>query len=238
MAGIGDVFGALKFGGMTSQISSTIKLFLILGGAVLVFALLRKRIASWAQYKEYQIMILKKDAFGNTMKYYDRGGIFFDPISKNKLLYLLKNKVGLDPDNMPVIYSMKAGLIGSSLVKEVWLRQDGIKNFRFIKPELYPLDLYPDGRVDLVVGEPDLNWAFNELDRKVQLYKKESIWSKLSQFALPALGAGVFLVVMILLVQKFEVVQNAAASLNSAGAAMQRASENITASCGGTKILK
>jgi len=162
------VLGILFFGGLAA---GTIWLYLT-----------QKR------YKQFKCIIWTKDAFGQVIEKTDGGGIFIDKKTNNKRFFMKNSKVGLEPDNIPYIQSGKT--------KVVYMRQDGLKNFRFIKPVLGP-------QLSFEVGEEDVNWAINSYERGKRIFSTDRLL-QFMPFILLAFVSIIILIIFIYLFRKLD----------------------------------
>ena len=176
-----------------------------IGVGVALFILYRRRL----RYGQFKCIIWRKDGFGQLTETYDKGGIFVDKKTKNKRLFLDKNKVGLDPDDIPYIPSGKGKKI-------IYLLQTGLKNFHYIKPNISNPD------ITLTVGEEDVNWSINAYERNKNVFS----WNTLMQY-LPYIAFGfvtvIILIIFIYLFKQFDVLADVANSLKEAAEVMARA---------------
>lgn len=144
----------------------------------------------WRRHREFKCVIWGKDAFGQTYEKYDQAGIYVDGKTNNKRLYLKKNKVGLQADNVPYIQSGKN--------KIIYLHQFGLKNFRFIKPKV-------TDRIDFEVGEEDVNWGLNAYERGKKIFSFDKM-AQYMPFILLAFVSVIILILFIYLFRKFDVL--------------------------------
>jgi len=162
--------------------------------------------ATWAymnvrKYKDFKCIIWAVDGFGQITERYDNAGIFVDKKTKNKRLYLKRNNVGLDPDNIPYIPS------GNKKVIYLW--QTGLKNFRFIKPKIC------NASMSFNVGEEDVNWAINAYERQKKLFTQNSFLQYLPFIAI-AFVSIIILVIFIYFFKNFDVLRDVAVALQAA----------------------
>lgn len=154
------------------------------------------------KFGQFKVVKWTTDAYGNTRETYDSAGIFVDAKTHNKRFFLLKAKVGLDPDNVPYV-------MGKGGKPVVYLLQTGLKNFRFIKPRIV------DGAYSFAVGEEDVNWAINAYERAKKTFNQ----SKLLQY-MPFIIIGfvtvIILVIFIYFFRNFDVLKDVAVELNEA----------------------
>ncbi len=158
----------------------------------------------WKKYKEYKCVIWGRDSSGNLNESYDRAGVFVDSKTQNKRLFLKKNNVGLDPDNIPYI---NAG--GNKII---YLLQKGLKNFHYIKIKVV------DTNVTLNVGEEDVNWAINAYDRQKKLFNQNLFMQYLPFIAL-AFVSMIILIIFIYFFKDFAVLKDVAIALRDASIA-------------------
>jgi len=151
---------------------------LILVGIVVAITL---AIISSRKYKQFIIVIWQMDGFGQFIQKYDEGAIFVDKKTGNKRLFLKKAHVGLTPDNVPYIPT-------ASGKKMVYLLQTGLKNFKFLKPNI------DASFINFTVGEEGVNWAVN--DYEAQKKRFQSGW--LQQY-LPFIIIGFTVMVMLIM---------------------------------------
>ena len=186
------------------------------------------------KYSQYKCIIWEKDTFGNIIEKTDRAGVFVDKQTRNKRLFLRKNNVGLDPDQIPFVPKI-GGRFGAKRV--VYLFQTGLKNFQFIIPKVQMHmeeneqgEMVEQTNISLQVGEEDVNWAVNAYERQKKL--TQNIWL---QQLLPYIGLMILFLgivaVSYFLMQKFEVIESAAQLLNEAA-------DKIAAASSGTNIVQ
>lgn len=158
------------------------------------------------KYSEYKCVIWEQDAFGQTKETYDTAGIFVEKKTDNKLFFLKKSKVGLNPDSVPVVPAKKGR-------KVVYLVRYGLKDFRFIKPSIA---MNPG--VSFVVGEEDLNWAINSYMRAKNRFNI-SILLQYLPFILLAFVSIIILIMFIYFFRQFGVLKDVAIALENAAMA-------------------
>jgi len=154
----------------------------------------------YRKYSEYDCVIFEKDGFGNLRYKTDKAGIFVDGKTKNKRLFLKKNNVGLDPDNVPYI--------GGSKSKKVYLFQNGLKNFRYIYMNIC-------GDFGFSVGEEDVNWAVNAYDRQKKMFQN-TLLMQLLPFLVIAFVSIIILIMIIYILKDFNVLKDVAINLREA----------------------
>ena len=158
---------------------------LVLGGLSYIGLIVYKK--KVARYKQFTCNIWQKDGFGQITEKYDQAGIFVDDYTKNKRLWLKKANVGLSPDNIPFITT------GGGR-KKVYLLQTGLKNFKYIKPNVGV------GLINFTVGEEDVNWAINTYERGKKLFSQT--W--LAQYLPFIILAFVCLIILVLFTSLFK----------------------------------
>lgn len=177
-----------------SVASSGLNLVFILVTIVFVGALIGATvwfIGKQLRFKEYDCYIWQHDGFGHLRQRFDKAGIYTDKKTDHKLLFLKKSNVGLKADNIPYVPTGKG--------KAVFLLQTGLKNFKFIKPEL------KEDHVKLSIGEEDINWALHEFKKDKVAFDQKGILQIL-QLMLPIFALIVVMIVAIQLIKKFDVL--------------------------------
>lgn len=166
------------------------------------------------KYGQYKIIIWEKDSTGNTHEYYDRGGVFLDKKTGFKLLFLEKQKKGLNPNNIPYVISKDRK---GRLVKTVYLKKIGVSNLVYCEMKLDNED------VNLKVGEEDVNWASQEIETIKRQYNKENWLTKLAPYILFIITIMIVMIVLISLFNKFGVIEQASANLQKVAESNERA---------------
>lgn len=138
------------------------------------------------RYKQFNCIIWQKDGFGQINEKYDHAGIFVDKDTKTKRFFMKKANVGLNPDNVPYIPTGRG--------KKVYLLQCGLKNFKFIRPNI------GDQYINFTVGEEDVNWGINSYE------KSKARWGQswLMQYMPFIILAFVCMVILILFIYLFK----------------------------------
>lgn len=168
------------------------------------------------RFSAFDVRIWQRDGTGYIHEKRDGGGIFVDKKTGNKLLFLQKNNVGLNPDNIPYLPGMKD-------TKIVYLWQYGLKNFKFIKPNI------TETGVELSVGEEDVNWGINTYERSKKMFNTGMLM-QLLPYILFAITVVVIMILFIYLFKKFDVIKDAAQALNEA-------SKTLAMAKSGTMVL-
>lgn len=161
-------------------------------------------------YNQYKCIVWERDGFGQLRMLFDDAGIFVDRKTNNKRFFMKKANVGLEPDNIPY-------LAGAGGKKYVFLTRHGLKNFRFIKP-----NVDNNGLVTLKVGEEDVNWAINSYEKQKKIFQQNTLLAYLPFIAL-AFVSLVILVLFIYLFRNFGALTDAATALRDAAVALQQA---------------
>ena len=186
---------------------------LIVGGVIAIGLWLYFK---WKNYQQFEIEIWQQDGLGQFNVKYDKGGIFVDSKTKNKRLFLKKHNVGLNPDNVPFMPSIKGK-------RKVLVLQTGLKNFRYIKPKI------SQGIMSFEVGEEDVNWAINSYERQKKLFGQT--W--LAQYMPFIMIAFVSIIILIMFINLFKV----APSISDAADALREAAIALRDAKAGTVIL-
>lgn len=141
---------------------------IILGGAIIwgTYKLYTRRM----RYRQFSCVIWERDGFGQLQETTDLAGIFVDNKTKNKRLYLKKNNVGLNPDNIPYIQS------GNK--KIIYFYKSGLKNFHFININI------AKPKITITTSEEDVNWGINAYDRAKKLFNQSLLMQLMPYIAL------------------------------------------------------
>lgn len=186
---------------------------LILVAIVVAFTLM---ILSARKYKQFNVVIWQKDGFGQFVQKYDEGGIFIDKKTGNKRLFLRHANVGLTPDNIPYLPTSKGA-------KFIYLLQTGLKNYKFLKPNI------SGDFINFTVGEEDVNWALN--DYEAQKKRFNSNW--LEKY-LPYIMLGLVSMVMLIM---FVYLFNKLALISEIAGEMKKVAELLVQARTGTTVI-
>ena len=197
--------GALNIGIMLGVLF--VAIVVIVGGALLYRHMKR--------YKQYKIVIYSKDTFGQIKQEYDEAGIFVDKTTRNKRLYLRKNNVGLNADNIPYISDAKGK-------KTIYLYKVGLKNFKYVNVSVNKTT----DDIKTHVGEEDVNWAINAYERAKKSFTQTMLMQYLP-FIVLAFVSIVILIMFLYFFQQFSV-------LKELGVALQNTAQTLAS---GTTIL-
>jgi hypothetical protein len=180
---------------------------LIFCAAIIVIALIGWFLYYYFQkrkYNEFRVIIWEKDSTGNTHEFYDRGGVFVDKKTGYKLLFLERLKKGLNPNKIPFVSSKdKKG----RLIKTVYLRRTGVSNYVFCHVKLN------DEGVAFTVGEEDVNWAAQDIQRVRASFLKEGFLTKFAPYIMFIVTILIVMIVLISLFNKMGVIETASANM-------------------------
>lgn len=156
------------------------------------------------KYNEFKVVIWEADSLGNTHEFYDRAGIFLDKVTGFKLLFLEKLKKGLNPNKVPFVPSKDSK---GRLVKTIYLRKVGVSNYRFCHVKLN------EQGVMFTVGEEDVNWAAQDIERIRRTFNKEGWLQKLAPYIMFIVTILIVMIILISLFNKFVVIKEASENL-------------------------
>ncbi len=157
------------------------------------------------RYKQFKCVVWERDGFGQLKETKDKAGIFVDPKTKNKRLFLKKAKVGLNPDTIPYLQSGKN--------KTIYFLRTGLKNFHYINVDI------KEPAVTLTVGEEDVNWAINSYDRQKKLFQ-QSLFMQLMPFVIIAFVSIIILIIFIYFFKNFDVLKEMAIAMKESAEIM------------------
>lgn len=198
-------------GALALNISVIVIACIIIGGAIIagVWMFLK-----WKRYRQFKCVIYEKDTFGQIKETYDQAGIFIDSKTKNKRLFLKKNKVGLDPDSIPYVATSKGNQI-------IYLYKTGLKNFHYIRININA------PHITLSVGEEDVNWALNSYERGKKMFTQSMLMQLMPYIAL-AFVSIIILVIFIYFFKDFGVLADTAVALKEAAQAFAQSQTGTT----------
>lgn len=188
-------------------------LICIFGGIIWAIFWWRGNEKKWSAFR---VRIWQRDGTGFMQEKTDQAAIFVDKKTNNKRFFLRKNKVGLSPDDVPFIPTSIGGRV-------VYLFQNGLKNFYFIRPDV------DEGGVSLSVGEEDVNWAINSYEKDKKLFSADKLMQYLP-FILLGIVSIVILVLFVYLFKKFDVIKDASLALSDAA-------KSLAAAKSGTMVI-
>ena len=205
MAGEGIAIGAAANNMLTVAMMALILLFVIglIGGGMYIYFW-------WKKYQQYNCIIFKEGKFIGK----DEAGIFVDRKTKNKRFFLRKNKVGLNPNNVPYF-------VGDKGKKTVFLQQVGLKNFRYIDISLEPLNFE--------VGEEDVNWAIQDFELAKTTFA-DSLIMKLMPYISLILVSIIIVIIFMYFFKEFSTLKDVAIAFKEAAIALADAQT-------GTKVI-
>lgn len=166
------------------------------------------------KFGQFRCIVFEKDGFGQIKETYDNAGIFVDKKTGNKRFFMRKFNVGLEPDNIPYIEVGK--------VKKVYLYRNGLKNFRFLRIKVDPLD-----QMKFKVGEEDVNWALNQITRNQNILKNNT-WKEYLPFIGVMFATLVVLIIVIYLLRNMSQLTEMAKYLKEAATALANANTGTT----------
>jgi hypothetical protein len=164
-------------------------------------------IKNFTRYKQFKVVIWEVLDSGGIRVSYDNAGIFVMKKTGNKLLYLKRSNVGLNPDLINYIIDSKGK-------KVIYLLRYGFKNFVFINPVADNL-----GKLDFKVGEEDVNWAVNSYEANKKRFS-QSLLVQLLPFMVLALVCIIILILMVSLFKQFSVFAQVAEAIREAAASL------------------
>lgn len=208
MAGEMDILGGLA-GNAVLLVILVISIVAIVG--LVVAATIA--VLHFKRYKQFKCVIWEKDTFGQLQEGYDEAGIFVDRKTKNKRLFLRKNKVGLNPDTIPYIRGTKR--------KTIYFYKTGLKNFHFINVGL------GEPAVTLTVGEEDVNWSINAYERQKKMFQN-SFFIQILPFLTIAFVSIIILIIFIYFFREFSTLGDMAVAMKEAAEAIARAKSGTT----------
>lgn len=182
---------------------------ILIGGAIVtVLALLY---LNSKKYSQFVVRILERDGFGNVRESFDRAGVFVNKKTNNKRLFLQRNRVGLDCNDIPYIPSI--GKNGKE-IKTITLIKLGSKNYKIIRP-----DITDAGVLNYTVHEEDVNWALNEFDAAKKTFGQGSLIQYLPYIALIVVCV-IIMIIFIYFFKSFDVLGQVAQSFDHAATTM------------------
>lgn len=199
---VGDLSGyALKAWGFLAILILIVFLALVTLAILYYFIRARKF--------EYIVRVKKEEPIGSGNIFeigVDKGGIFMDKKTKNRIFVLKKFKVGMMPDNIPYYINSK----GKKIVEVLQL---GLKSFRYLdKPKIVANSqtaLYYN------VQDQDLAFAINTIEN-VKQYKKQTWLQQLAPFIGMAFVFLLIVVSLYFIFKNISVLKDVAESFNQA----------------------
>ena len=194
--------------GMTSGVSMSgllngLKWFLIIVLVAGLIGYITYYFLSKKKYKEYRVEILDKDSNDNVYKTFDKGGVFLDKKTGNRLLFIEKAKVGLNPNNIPYISTIDNK---GRLIKTVTLRRIGVNNYVFVHVSL-------GDKIAVTIGEEDLNNAAQEMNKIRRTYDKKSWLDKLLAPIIFIVTIMIIMIILLTLFNKFAIIKDVSSNM-------------------------
>lgn len=203
--------GGMASSGLTILVMSIMILFvgaLAAGGTWLYMG--------YRRYTQYKCVIFNPNGY---IESYDKAGVFVDRKTKNKRLFLLKNNVGLDPDNIPYKMNGKGDRV-------VYLVQDGLKNFKYVNIR------FNGYSPQITVGEEDVNWAINAYEKQKKLFMNSTL-AQLMPLLIIIVPSIIMLIIFIYFFKDFAVLKGIAEALKEAAEALAQAKAGTLVMAGG-----
>lgn len=175
---------------LSSLGSSALSTLIIMAALVLcaVFVVLVTYMGlRWRQQTQIKCIIFGKDAFGQTTINFDEAGIYLERSTNSKRFFMKNAKVGLNPDNIKLIY------YGSK--KYAFLIRLGQKNYRPLTMKMPSPESF-----NILVGEEDVNWALYDYEKA----KKTLSQSTLLQYMPYIIVFFAFIIIIIIFVYFFK----------------------------------
>lgn len=188
-----------------------LSVILMLGIGTGIFLFWRRQ----RRYKEFTCIIWERDGFGQLKETIDLAGIFVDPKTKNKRLFLKRNNIGLNPDGIPYIQRGKS--------KMVYLYKTGLKNFFYLNIDVGTNDL------KIKVGEENVNWAINAYERAKKMFSTSTLLQMMPYIML----AFVSMIILILFIFLFRQFGDLASFMEAA----EKFISTANAAQGGTAVI-
>lgn len=211
---VAQAASAFNFGDVGAALTSGIFIAAMFGGifivALIAFGIWRVY-TSRVTYNFPVEIYYQEKGMKSPIKKSDKGGIFTNKKTNLKRFYLFKNRVGLNPDNVPFIFNNNGKKI-------VTLWQTGLKSFRYVMPSISP----NPGFV-MHVGDEDVNWALAIFKEWKERFSQKTFLEQYGYMILWAITIMGTLFVFFFLAQKFDVIASAAESLSQAANALRDA---------------
>jgi hypothetical protein len=164
-----------------------------------VFAAIMYYLWYQKRWKQFEARIWQQDAFGQIVEKRDDAGIFVDRVTKAKRFFVKHSKSSLSADEVPIV------MLGSK--KIVYIRQNGLKNFEYVKPTT--LNDNPSLKI---VTESDVNWAVLDYERQKNAFSKNQ-WLQYMPFIALGIVAIVIMIIFIYFFKQLDVLQSFGNSL-------------------------
>ena len=201
---------ASSLGGVLFKVGIVI---VLVGAAGLGAWVLNKRL----KYK-IPVEIFSFDSSGVPHSRSDKAGIFVDSRTNHKRFWFLGKKgYSVNPDSVKLLWTRQKGLLGSKIVQKAFFVQYGEKDIRPLN-----INLKQNPGIHPVIGEHDLNWFISEKARWDHIIFPKKFREWLPWIGLFFVGV-IFLILFVVLLNKFEVLADVATSLKEAAHATAQA---------------
>lgn len=195
----------------------------------------------------YSVIVIEPTATEGHQFFSDRGGIFVDKKTKNKLFFLKKEKTGLNPDGIPFallngkkfVYVFKRSaknfsyvnpkILENIITKKVPVLNDGHPTFDSNNEQIFETVQTKSVNLGFDVGDEDVNWALNTFDGNKKLFAQTVFMQLLPYIALAFVGV-IFAIIFIYFFRELSV-------LKEFGASMQKAAEVLSADRAATTVI-
>ena len=193
-------------------VSVGIWLAIILIGGAIVFVL------GWLyinakKYSQFKVRIIARDGYGNIKESEDNAGIFVNKKTNNKRLFLQREKVGLDCNDVPFVPFITSK---GKVINIITIIKLGSKNYKIVQPTLTKGE---DGVLKYTVHEEDVNWALNEFDAAKKTFGQGSLIQYLPYIALIVVSV-IIMIIFIYFFKSFDVLSQVAQSFDHAATTM------------------
>jgi hypothetical protein len=197
-----------------------IGILISLGSTILVMAVMGAAAFWFVMNKKFNIdCVIFSKVNNGYVRVLDKAGFVKDPKTKEMHLKLKKHKVSLNADNVPYLLNSTGG------GKTLFLYQNGIRSFSFIVPNV------KEQGAEMTVMEEDISWAVREYNKNVSLFGQSGL-DKMMPFMVWGLIVVGSIVMLSLLLKKFDVLADVAENLRMASVELAKAN----AAGGGTII--
>lgn len=202
------------------------------------------------QYK-YSVFVIDLTATGGFRFLSDRGGVFVDRKTKNKLFFLKYEKSSLSPDHIPfvlynktkTVFVLKRGtksfsytspnIIEKFVVKKVpVLDKSGKPTFDASGEQVFEEKRIKDDILNFNVGDEDVNWALNTFDRNKTLFSQTTLMQLLPFITLAFIGV-IIAVIFIYFFKEMHVLAEMAASFKEAAVELAKGQAGTVVTVGG-----
>ena len=214
---------------------------IVYGGYILLRNELRYR------YKVFVTELNPDGSFKSMMT--DRGGVFVERKTKNKLFFLKKLKSSLSPDHIPFV------LVNNK--NAVFVTKRGSKSYSYTIPKIKQTVLtklvpvlnagkpvfdengkqkfktveYKENLLDLHVGDEDVNWALNTYERNKKVFAQNTLMQFMPFIAL-GFTAIIIAVIFIYFFKELSVLKEFGAQMHAAAAELAAAKQGTVVVAG------